>query len=55
MYALCLPEELHDPLVLPGVLVPLQQEHERAPVVALNAQLARALLRRDHLKGENIG
>lgn len=46
------PEQLHDPLVLAQVLVPLQQEHVAPPVRALNCQASRPLLRLYHLDGE---
>ena len=43
-------EELHDALVLAQVLVALEQEHVGLTVAADDAELARALLRRDHLQ-----
>ena len=43
------PEELHDALVLPQVLVALQEEHVLAAVAAKDRQLPRPLLRGYHL------
>ena len=43
-------EELHHPLVLSEVLVPLQEEHVLLPVAPSHALLPRPLLAGDHLK-----
>jgi hypothetical protein len=43
-------EKLHDPLVLPQVLVALEQKHVLAPVAAHRRQLPRALLGRYDLQ-----
>ena len=45
-----LAEELHDPLVLSQVLVPLEEEHVVAPVLPLHGDLAGPLLGGDHLR-----
>lgn len=43
-------KHLHDSLVLPKVLVALEQKPVHGQVAAVDVQLARALLGRDHLQ-----
>lgn len=48
-YSYYLSKELHDPLVLPQVFVPLEQENVVASVLPLHRDLAGPLLGRDDL------
>lgn len=52
MHCCYLAEELHDPLILTEILVPLEQEHIISPILPLHSDLARPLLRRNHLEGK---